>query len=131
MYIQILLHVFLALEISALKIQETDSDLNPSQNMSHLVRKSTICIFENKAADQLCANREADQRLCLRYTNSTIPLLSKFKISSLYPSSVLVQPGLCQTCSETTLLVFPRGGSYHFYLSCCFSGERLLPTYMP
>ena len=23
-----------------------------------------------------------------------------------------VQPGLCQTCSETTLLVFPRGGSY-------------------
>ena len=27
------------------------------------------------------------------------------------PSSVLVQPGLCWTCSETTLLVFPRGGS--------------------
>ena len=23
-----------------------------------------------------------------------------------------VQPDLCQTCSETTLLVFPRGGSY-------------------
>ena len=23
-----------------------------------------------------------------------------------------VQAGLCQTCSETTLLVFPRGGSY-------------------
>ena len=24
---------------------------------------------------------------------------------------MLVQSGLCQTCSETTLLVFPRGGS--------------------
>ena len=24
---------------------------------------------------------------------------------------MLVQAGLCQTCSETTLLVFPRGGS--------------------
>ena len=24
-----------------------------------------------------------------------------------------VQPDLCQTCSETTLLVFPRGGSFH------------------
>ena len=23
-----------------------------------------------------------------------------------------VQAGLCRTCSETTLLVFPRGGSY-------------------
>ena len=25
---------------------------------------------------------------------------------------MLVQAGLCQTCSETTLLVFPRGSSY-------------------
>ena len=31
--------------------------------------------------------------------------------SSLWLSSVTVQPGLCPTCSETTLLVFPRGGS--------------------
>ena len=55
--------------------------------------------------------READQRLCFRYTDSTIPLLSKSKISSLKPSSVTAQAGLCQTCSKTTLLVFPRGGS--------------------
>ena len=53
---------------------------------------------------------EAAQRLCFRYMDSTIPLLSKSKISSLYPYSVLVQPGLCRTCSGTTLLVFPRGG---------------------
>ena len=37
--------------------------------------KPTICICENKNADQLRGNREADQRLCFRYTDSTIPLL--------------------------------------------------------
>ena len=83
-----------------------------SFNMSRLVGKPTICICENKDADQLPGNREADQRLCFRYTDSTFPLLSKSKISSLYLSSVLAQLGLCRTCSETTLLVFPRGGSY-------------------
>ena len=72
--------------------------------------KPTIFIGENKDADQLRGDREADQRLCFRYTDSTFPLLSKSKISSLYLSSVLVQAGLCRTCSETTLLVFPRGG---------------------
>ena len=41
------------------------------------------CILgENKGADQLRGNREADQRLCFRYTDSTIFLLSKSKISS-------------------------------------------------
>ena len=38
--------------------------------------KPNFCICENKDADQLRGNREADQRLCFRYTNSTIPLLS-------------------------------------------------------
>ena len=28
---------------------------------------------------------------------------------------MLVQAGLCRTCSETTLLVFPGGGSYLFF----------------
>ena len=74
--------------------------------------KPTICICENKGADQLRSNCEADQHLCFRYTDSTVPLLSKSKISSLKPSSVLVQLGLCRTCLETTLLVFPRGGSF-------------------
>ena len=74
--------------------------------------KPTIYIGENKGADQLRRNCEADQRLCFRYSDSTIPLLSKSQSSSLQPSSVTVQPGLCRTCSETTLLVFPRGGSF-------------------
>ena len=73
--------------------------------------KPTICIGENKGADQLRGNREADQRLCFRYTDSMIPRLPKSEISSFQLFSVLVQVGLCQTCSETTLLVFPRGGS--------------------
>ena len=50
--------------------------------MSRLVRKPTICIGENKDADQLCGKRETDQRLCIRYTDSTLPLLLKSEISS-------------------------------------------------
>ena len=70
-------------------------------HMSRVVRKTAFCICENKDADQLRGNREADQRLCFRFTESTIPLLSKSEISSLYPSSVAVQPSLCGTWSET------------------------------
>ena len=51
--------------------------------MSHVVGKPVICICENKDADQLRGNREADQHLCFRYTDSTFPHLPKFEISSL------------------------------------------------
>ena len=44
--------------------------------------KPTICICENKGADQLRGNREADQRLCFRYSDSTIP--PKFQASSSF-----------------------------------------------
>ena len=53
------------------------------QQMSRVMRKPGFCICENKDADQLRGNREADQRLCFRYIDSTIPLLSKSKILSL------------------------------------------------
>ena len=65
--------------------------------MNRVMRKPAFCICENKDADQLRGNREADQRLCFRYIDSTIPLLSKSEISSLHPSFVAVQPGLCGT----------------------------------
>ena len=65
------------------------------------MRNPTFCICENKDADQLRGNREADQRLCFRYIDSTIPLLPIYEMSSLQPSSVAVQPGLCGTWSET------------------------------
>ena len=42
---------------------------------SRIVRKPEFCLCENKGADQLRSNCEADQRLCFRYTDSTISLL--------------------------------------------------------
>ena len=51
--------------------------------MSRVMRKPAFCICENKDADQLRGNREADQRLCFRYTDSKIPILTKSEISNL------------------------------------------------
>ena len=69
--------------------------------MSRILRKAAFCICENKDADQLLGNREADQRLCFCYADSTMSLLRKYEISSLQPSSVAMQPGLCGAWSET------------------------------
>ena len=44
--------------------------------------KPTICMCENKGTDQLRSNCEADQRLCFRYSDNTVPLLLKSEISS-------------------------------------------------
>ena len=82
-----------------------------SYYLSLIVRKPAFCICENKDADKLRGYREADQRLCFRYTDSTISLLSKSEISSFWASSVAVQPGLCRTWSETLRLVFSERGS--------------------
>ena len=89
--------------------------LNPKflGHMSLVVRKPDFCICENKDADQLRGNHEADQRLCFRFMDTTIPLLSKFEISSLYPSSGSLHPGLCQTWSET-----PKTGFLTTRLKC-------------
>ena len=48
------------------------------------MRKPAFCICENKDADQLRGNREADQRLCFRYIASTIPLLPKYYVPPLF-----------------------------------------------
>ena len=76
--------------------------------------KVTIYIGENKGTDQLCSNCEADQRLCFRYTDSKIPLLSKTKISSLKPSSVTVQVSMSCVIPgrKPKLLVFSCKGSF-------------------
>ena len=60
----------------------TDPCYIPNHVMSLVVRKTAFCICVNKDADQLRGNREADQRLCFRYTDSTIPRLPKSEISS-------------------------------------------------
>ena len=93
-------------------------------NLSRRMGKPTICICENKDADQLRSNCEADQRLCFRHTDRTIHLLSKSKISGLYLSSVTVQAGLCWTWSEPKLLFFSSTGSFEIspkalYLRVC------------
>ena len=46
------------------------------------MRKLDFGLCENKDADQLYSNCEADQRLCFRYMDSTISLLLNSEISS-------------------------------------------------
>ena len=64
------------------------------------MRKPDFCLCENKGADQIRSNCEADQRLCFPYTDSTIPLLLKSEISSVYPSSEVAKTGWCKTWSK-------------------------------
>ena len=77
------------------------------------MRKPAFCICENKEADQLRSNCEADQHLCFRYTDSAIPLLpksKKFQASShllWLHSPVCVGPG-----RKPRRPVFSQRGSY-------------------
>ena len=75
------------------------------------MRKPTFCICENKGADQLRSNCAADQSLCFRFKDSTIPLLPNpnFQASSnllrMY-SPISVEPG-----RKPRRQVFMRHGS--------------------
>ena len=94
------------------------------------MRKPDFCLGENKGADQLRSNCEADQRLCFRYSDSIIPLLFIGKISSLWPASVTVQADLCFVfCFLVTpinqfLIIL---GRCTLYTPVCLQDE---PTYM-
>ena len=48
----------------------------PLQYMTSVMRKPDFCLCENKDADQQRSNCAADQRLCFRFTYSSIPLLT-------------------------------------------------------
>ena len=63
--------------------------------------RKRLFAYAKTDADQIRGNREADLHLCFRYIDSTIPLLPIYEISSLYPSCVVVQPGLCGAWLET------------------------------
>ena len=63
--------------------QKPTTALVRSKISEPLMRKPTICLGENKGADQFPGKHEADQDLCFRYMDCTIPLLSLPKISSL------------------------------------------------
>ena len=54
--------------------------------------KQTLHLGENKDANQLHGNREADQHLCFHYRDGAF-LLLKSKLSSIEPSSVSAQTG--------------------------------------
>ena len=85
------------------------------------MRKPDFCLCENKGADQLRSNCEADQRLCFRYTDSTLSLLIKSQISSFYAASGTVHVGLCQTWLET-----PKTGFLASRLTWCLRELYLL-----
>ena len=80
--------------------------------MSRIVRKPDFFPMRK----QRRSNCEADQCLCFRYTDSTISLLLKSKISSFSSASLTVQVGLCQTWSET-----PKTGFLASRLICFYT----------
>ena len=110
-------------------------------NMCRVMRKPDFCLCENKCADQLCRNCTADQRLCFRYTDSTISILLKFEIQSFWPSSVFspvsVRPTvsflmgmLIQNSSAVTMLksLTNYGGIREWFCLCVFRARLLLSS---
>ena len=75
--------------------------LSPAMTHEKICLLHTVCEVKTKA---VISCKFTTQLICAfgsRCIDSTIPLLPKIKISSLLPSSVAVQPGLCRTLSET------------------------------
>ena len=72
------------------------------------MRKPDICLCENKGADQLSSNCEADQRLCFCYTDSTIPLVLKSEILNFQPPSVAARPVCVRPGRKPRKPVFSR-----------------------
>ena len=79
------------------------------------MRKPAFRKCKDNGADQLGSNLAADQHLCLSYIASTIPLLPKPEISSLQPSSMVVQPDLCRSWQKTKQNRLSHDGA-HFML---------------
>ena len=77
-------------------------------------REPDFCLCENKGADQLPSNCEADQRLCFRYTDSTTTLLSRSKFSSFcdctgqFVLDLVGNPKTCFRGSNDSLYDFMR-----------------------
>ena len=92
-------------------------------HLSRVTGTPAFCECKNKGADQLRSNCTANQHLCIRYMDSTNPLLAKSEISShllwLY-SPLCVGPGrkpqktafltsrlICNSSRETLSSGFP------------------------
>ena len=74
--------------------------------------KPTICISENKGADQLRCNSEADQRLYFRYSDSTISLL--LKLLALFCACT---GQFVSDLFGNHIVGFPQGGSNYSILN--------------
>ena len=88
-----------------------------------MVRKPKFCICENKDADQLRGNCEADQRLCFHYLDSTIPLLPKSKISSLQPLQWLYSL-VCVRLGQNSNCWFSHAGAHFNFAHCMQAREN-------
>ena len=72
-----------------------------TNHMSRVMRKATFCICENNDADQVRGNREADQRFCFRYIDST----------SLYFLNPKFQASIAIFCSCSAWFVSDQVGN--------------------
>ena len=57
--------------------------------------RKDVLNMRRKCADQLRGNRAADQRLCFRYIDTTIPLVPKSEISSILTSLLWLYSPVC------------------------------------
>ena len=80
--------------------------------------KPTICIGENKDADQLCGNREADQRLCFRYSDSTIPHVPSIRNFKLLALFCACTGRFVSDLFGNHIVGFPKDGSYIIDVLC-------------
>ena len=99
-------------------LTQIDND-SPFVVLSRHMGKPTICLGENKGADQLRSNCEADQRLCFRYTDSTVPLLLKDVVWDIFVFALGNTPGFhlirAKVCSVFKLK-FALNIPYYVYL---------------
>ena len=77
-------------------------------------------ICEQQRHRSACASAQSDQRLCFRYLDSVMSLVSVTKISNLMLASVAEQAGLSLIWSETPEDTFshdeaPMVSNSHFY----------------
>ena len=71
-------------EISKIKSDTAHQIRYSNTYLSRIVRKPDFCLRENKGADQLCSNCEADQCLCFCYTVQFLFFLNpQFQASNL------------------------------------------------
>ena len=83
------------------------------------MRKLAFCLCENKDADQLRGNREADQRLCFRYTDSTIPTTN---IRNFKPLAIFCG---CTACFVSALVGKPKDRFSHNEVNMCQGTQTL------